>query len=204
MKLPWLFLLFSLLAISACGDSLDTRLHDGDIIFQTSRSAQSGAVQKATRSKYSHMGIIFFRDGEPYVFEASRNVRYTPLKEWVARGEGGHYVVKRLGNAEGVLTPEAVAKLRRAAATFQGKPYDLTFEWSDARIYCSELVWKVYERGLGLRIGRLQKLGEFDLSAPIVRAKMQERYGRDVPLEETVISPAEMFSFEGLVVVARQ
>jgi hypothetical protein len=29
----------------------------GDILFQTSKSAQSKAVQLATKSKYSHMGI---------------------------------------------------------------------------------------------------------------------------------------------------
>ena len=72
------------------------RPRDGDIIFHTSKSAQSIAIQKATNSKYSHMGIIFNRDGSPYVYEAVKTVRYTPLKKWIARGEDGHYVVKRL------------------------------------------------------------------------------------------------------------
>ena len=196
------FLVLSLLALCVCGDSLADQLRDGDIIFQTSRSAQSIAIQKATHSKYSHMGIVFFRDGDPYVFEAISIVQYTPLKKWVARGDGGHYVVKRLRDAPRILTSEAVAKLRQEAAKLQGKPYDLAFEWSDTRIYCSELVWKIYERGLGLRVGQLQKLRNFDLSDPIVRAKMKERYGKAIPMEEIVISPGEMFSFEGLAVVA--
>jgi hypothetical protein len=71
--------------------------------------------------------------------------------------------------------------LRQAARGFGGKPYDLTFEWSDDRIYCSELVWKIYERGLGIRIGRLQKLGDFDLSDPAVKAKIKERYRKSCP-----------------------
>jgi len=58
------------------------------------------AVQKATHSKYSHMGIVFFRDGDPYVYEAIQTVQYTPLKKWVARGDGGHYLVKRLRDGE--------------------------------------------------------------------------------------------------------
>ena len=202
MKKPLPFLILTLLALSACGDSLAGQLRDGDIIFHTSRSAQSVAIQKATHSRYSHMGIVFFRDGEPYVYEAIKTVQYTPLKKWVARGNGGHYVVKRLREVDRLLTPEGVAKLRQAATKLQGKPYDLTFEWSDARIYCSELVWKIYDRGLGLGVGRLQKLREFDLSDPIVKAKMKERYGNALPMEETVISPGEMFSFDGLVVVA--
>ena len=149
------------------------------------------------------MGIVFFRDGSPYVYEAITTVQYTPLKKWVARGDGGHYVVKRLRDADRLLTPEAITKLRQVAAKLLGKQYDLTFEWSDARIYCSELVWKIYERGLGLRVGRLQKLRDFDLSDPIVKAKMKERYGKAIPMEETVISPGEMFSFDGLAFVAK-
>jgi hypothetical protein len=202
MKKLLLILVLALLALSACGNSLAYQLRDGDTIFHTSRSAQSLAIQKATHSKYSHMGIVFLRDGEAYVYEAIKTVQYTPLKKWVARGDGGHYVVKRLRDADRVLTPDAVAKLRQAAAKFQGKPYDLTFEWSDARIYCSELVWKIYDRALGLRLGRLQKLREFDLSDPLVKTKMKERYGKKIPMEETVISPGEMFSFEGLSMVA--
>lgn len=202
MKKLFSTLLLTLLALSACGDTLADKLHDGDIIFQTSRSAQSLAIQKATHSKYSHMGIVFFRGGSPYVYEAIKTVQYTPFKKWVARGAGGHYVVKRLRDADHILTPDAIVKLRQAAAEFRGKPYDLTFEWSDARIYCSELVWKIYYRALGLRVGRLQKLREFDLSDPLVKAKMEERFGKTIPLEENVISPGEMFSFEGLDTVA--
>lgn len=201
-KLLSLFIL-PLVALIPCGDAFANQLQDGDIIFHSSRSAQSAAIQMATHSKYSHMGIVFFRHGAPYVYEAISTVQYTPLNKWVARGDGGHYVVKRLRNADTLLTPEAVSKLKQVAAKLEGKPYDLTFEWSDARIYCSELVWKIYERALGLRIGQLQKLRDFDLSGPIVKAKMQERYGEVPPMEETVISPAEMFSFAGLQVVVK-
>jgi len=198
------FAALSLLYLSGCGGSLAEQLRDGDIIFHTSQSAQSIAIQKATHSRYSHMGIIFFRDGSPYVYEAINTVRYTPLKKWIARGDGGHYVVKRLREADRILTTQAVGKLRQAASQFQGRPYDLTFEWSDKRIYCSELVWKIYDRGVGVHIGRLQKLRDFDLSDATVKAKMKERYGNDIPMEEAVISPGEMFSFEGLKVVAEQ
>jgi len=185
----------------AGNDSLAEQLRDGDIIFHTSRSEQSIAIQKATHSRFSHMGIIFFRDGDPYVYEAINTVQYTPFEKWIARGEGGHYVVKRLRDVDQILTAQGIAKLRQEAVKFQGRPYDLTFEWSDSRIYCSELVWKIYDRGLGVRIGRLQKLRDFDLSHAAVKAKMKERYGDNIPMEETVISPSEMFSFAGLTVV---
>jgi uncharacterized protein YycO len=165
-------------------------LRDGDIIFHTSRSAQSAAIQRATHSPYSHMGVVLYRDGKPFVFEAIATVRYTPLAKWIARGDGGHFVVKRL-NRE--LKPDEITRLRSAAKSYDGKPYDLFFEWSDSRIYCSELVWKMYRDSLAIEIGALQKLRQFDLTDPAVKAKMRERYGKDIPLDERVISPASMF-----------
>jgi uncharacterized protein YycO len=165
-------------------------LRDGDIIFHTSRSAQSAAIQRATHSPYSHMGVILYRDGKPFVFEAIATVRYTPLESWKARGDGGHYRVKRLKRP---LEPAELKKLRVAAKSYEGKPYDLYFEWSDERIYCSELVWKMYRDAMGIEIGELQELREFDLTDPAVKAKVHERYGKNVPLDERVISPASMF-----------
>lgn len=163
---------------------------NGDIIFHTSRSAQSVAIQRATHSRYSHVGIIFIREGQPHVFEAIATVRYTPLAKWTARGADSRYVVKRLKRG---LTHAQAARLRASAQRFAGKPYDLYFEWSDARIYCSELIWKMYSQTLGIELGELQKLREFDLADPAVKAKMRERYGTRVPLEEPVISPAAIY-----------
>lgn len=45
----------------ARGGSYEPR--NGDIVFQTSRSAQSVAIQKATRSPWSHLGIVYLRGG---------------------------------------------------------------------------------------------------------------------------------------------
>lgn len=165
-------------------------LRDGDLVFHTSRSAQSLAIQRATHSSYSHVGIVFHRQGKPFVLEAVATVRYTPLAQWVARGAGGKYVVRRLKSP---LDAKRSAALRTAAEKYAGRPYDLYFEWSSDRIYCSELVWKAYQDALGIEIGARQKLREFDLRDAEVKARMRERYGSRVPLDEPVISPAAMF-----------
>lgn len=193
LALPLSAALALLLYALPFGTSHAAALKDGDIVFHTSRSAQSVAVQRATGSRYSHMGIVLLRGGKPYVFEAVQTVRYTPLAQWTARGNGGHYVAKRQRNADALLTPGAIARLHAKTSDFEGRPYDLTFEWSDGRIYCSELVWKLYQRALGVRIGELQKIREFNLNDPAVRAKMRERYGDRVPMDEPVISPVAMF-----------
>jgi Permuted papain-like amidase enzyme, YaeF/YiiX, C92 family len=189
----------------ACANAprLESRLRDGDIIFHESRSSQSRAIQLATGSRYSHMGILFVQHGRWFVYEAVQPVKTTPLDDWIRRGKNGHFVVKRLRDTR-ALTPAVLARMRAAGEQYRGKSYDLYFEWSDDRIYCSELVWKIYQRGAGIEIGRMQKLREFDLSNPAVRAKMRERYGARVPFDEPVISPAAMFDSAKLIEVARR
>ncbi|MGW8306044.1 MAG: YiiX family permuted papain-like enzyme [Achromobacter pulmonis] len=191
------------LCLAARAAGAEPQVQTGDLVFQQSRSAQSLAIQQATHSPYSHMGMIVLRQGAPYVLEAAATVSYTPLASWAARGEDGKYVVKRLRDSAR-LTPEARDRLARTGAQYIGRPYDLVFGWSDDRIYCSELVWKTYQRALGVQIGALQPLKGFDLSAPAVRAKMQERYGKDIPWEEPIISPAAMFDSPLLTTVVER
>jgi hypothetical protein len=40
-------------------ETSDDEIQNGDIIFQPSQSKQSKAIQIATKSKYSHCGIIY-------------------------------------------------------------------------------------------------------------------------------------------------
>ncbi|MFD1872564.1 YiiX family permuted papain-like enzyme [Hymenobacter bucti] len=183
---------------------LAATLHEGDLIFHTSQSAQSQAIQLATHSPYSHCGLLYKTNGEWQVFEAVQPVKLTPLTRWVARGQGQHFVVKRLRDAQTALTPAALGRLRAAGQPMLGHKYDLAFEWSDERIYCSKLIWKVYDRGLHRQLGKLQQLRDFDLSHPAVRAKLRERYGAQLPLSEPVISPASIFSSPELVTVVRR
>ncbi len=180
---------------------LDTTLHEGDLIFHTSQSAQSQAIQLATHSPYSHCGLLHKSSGEWQVFEAVQPVKLTPLARWVARGQGQHFVVKRLRDAAKVLTPAVLERLRAEGQPLLGRGYDLAFNWSDKQIYCSELIWKVYDRGLHRQLGQLQKLRDFDLTNPAVQAKLRERYGQQLPLDEPVISPASIFDSAELVTV---
>ena len=115
----------------------------GDIIFQTDQSHQSKAVQLATHSRFSHVGIIFNTAEGIMVYEAVQPVRITPINEWIKGGKGGAYVVRRLKNSENILTKAAVQKMKAVGDKYLGKDYDAFFEWSDSRIYCSELVWKI-------------------------------------------------------------
>lgn len=176
-------------------------VEDGDIIFQTSKSSQSKAIQIATNSKYSHLGIIYKIDGNFFVYEAVQPVRLTPLKKWIDQGEKGHFVIKRLKNADEILTSAVKNKMKTEGEKYRGKDYDLYFEWSDDRIYCSELVWKIYKNAAGIEIGELQRLDEFNLNNKAVMQKMKERFGDNIPENEIVISPSSMFESENLITI---
>lgn len=177
---------------------------NGDIIFQTSNSGQSKAIQLATNSKYSHMGIIYINGGEPWVYEAVQPVKLTPFNDWIKRGDQNHYVVKRLKNSDNVLSESVLNKMKHTGEQFKGKPYDIHFEWSDDKIYCSELVWKIYKRAANIEIGQLEQLSDFNLNNEIVQLKLKERYGDNIPMNEKVISPAAMFNSDKLITIAEK
>lgn len=173
---------------------------EGDIIFQPSVSSQSLAIQIATRSKYSHCGIIAWRNGQPYVLEAIATVSLTPLLEWINRGVSGHYVLMRLKDPS-PLTPEALAAMRKDGEAMLGKPYDRFFQWSDDSIYCSELVWKIYERGAGITLVPLRAVRDYNLEDKVVMDKIRERFGDKLRLDEPVTAPSDLMASPLLEVV---
>ncbi len=179
-------------------------LKDGDIIFQTSHSGQSLAIQLATKSPYSHCGIIFFKNGKAQVLEAVQPVKVTPLSKWIKRGDGSHYVIKRLITHKEDLNPAVIKRMHSIGSELVGKNYDLYFGWNDDKIYCSELVWKIYKRGVGIEVGQLKKLKDFDLSSPVVKNILKKRYGNKIPYNETVISPEGIFNSNKLYTVVKK
>ncbi len=176
-------------------------LKEGDIIFQESRSRQSRALKLATRSRYTHVAILFKLKGEWYVEEAVQPVKYTVLSDFIRRGKNFHYAIKRLKNADEVMTADVVERMKRHGKTYLKKNYDLCFGWDDSRIYCSELVWKLYKEIPGVEVGKLERLKDFDLSSPLVKKILRERYGERIPYEEPVISPQSMFESDTLKTV---
>lgn len=184
--------------------AISSGFQNGDIIFQTSQSNQSKAIQLATKSKYSHIGIVYENNNKWFVYEAIQSVRLTPIKQWINRDKKRHYVVKRLKNASEVLNSATLTKMKKVGERFKGKNYDIYFEWSDDKLYCSELVWKIYKEATEIEIGNLEELKDFDLSHPLVKQKMKERYGDNIPLNEKVISPAAIFNSDKLITIVEK
>jgi uncharacterized protein YycO len=197
----FLIILF-LLPLQACGKEPDlSLLKEGDIIFHESRSAQSKAIMLATKSRYTHTGIIFKKNNSLYVLEAVQPVQVVPIRAFIRSGVNGHFVVKRLKNRKELLTEKNIGKMKKYGKKFIGRKYDIYFGWSNERIYCSELVWKIYKKTVGVEIGKLEKLEDFDLSHRYVKQFLKRRYGKRIPYKEKVISVSTMFHAPNLVTV---
>ena len=145
------------------------------------------------------MGIIYKEGKKYFVYEAIQPVQITKFEDWINRGENRKYVVKRLKYSDNYLTDKGIQKMKNIGKKYLGKDYDLRFEWSDDKIYCSELAWKIYKEAFNIEIGKLEKFGDFDLSNRTVQNKVKERYGSEIPKDELVITPDRMFKSKKLI-----
>lgn len=193
MKRSILFL-FAVIAICFGCAQNSANLKTGDILFITSASGQGKAIQLATKSKFTHVGIVFVEKGKTYVYHAVEPVMKSTLDEFLSYSSDGKFVAKRMKGA--VLNESTNEKMREMATGLLGKHYDIYFNWKDDEWYCSEFVWKLYERNYKTEVGKLRPLKDFDLSSDIVQKIMKKRYGKNIPYEEKMISPQDMFDSE--------
>ena len=162
-------------------------------MFHTSMTAQSDPIQLATNSPYSHVGIVYLDErGSPRVFEAIGPVLLTPWDDWVKRGKNGHALVMRLEDRAS-LSDQNIEHMQGVGREFLGKPYDGKFQWTDDRIYCSELVWKTYKRGADIELCPTSTASDLDLSDPEIQRLLKVRYGQEpIDMNEILVTPADL------------
>jgi Permuted papain-like amidase enzyme, YaeF/YiiX, C92 family len=165
-------------------------LREGDILFTSSERGQGEAIIAATGSPYTHCGVVFEREGKLMVLEAVQPVRVSTLAAFMANGRKEHFVAKRLKTP---VKPEAYRKARAWATAQVGRDYDLRFGWDDAKLYCSELVWKIYQKA-GVELCAPKRFRDYDLQRPAVRRIIDQRYGgmHRMPLDEKVVAPSDL------------
>lgn len=176
-------------------------LREGDIVFSSSERGQGEAIIAATGSTHTHCGIVVRRDGRLVVLEAVQPVGVVSLEAFIARGKPERFLARRL------KTPPDLAKLKAASAWGEsqiGRNYDARFLWGDEQLYCSELVWKIYQRA-GVELCPLRRFRDYDLNKPSVRKIIDERFGGmdRLPLDEKVVAPSDLAASPLLVDVAK-
>ena len=150
--------------------------NQGDILFQESKSNQSKYIKAATNSRYTHCGIIYKKDGKDYVLEASNVVKLTPVQEWINRGVGKHVKVRKC----------PIKDFKIDLKKYIGKPYDTSFRWTDDKMYCSELVYKIYADN-GIKLCKLRKVNDYKVG------KFKEYLKkRAISFNELVVAPSDL------------
>jgi uncharacterized protein YycO len=184
--------LFAILLSTGFVSKSEKPLKNGDIVFIVNPSGQGKAIQLATKSKYTHVGIVLIENGKTMVYHAVEPVSKNTFEEFVDMSADGKYYIKRLKN-QSLLTETALKKMLTEAKSQLGTHYDLAFNWGDDQLYCSEFVWKLYNHAMGIEVGKLRPLKDFDLTNPAVKQKLTERYGKNIPMDEKMISPGDMY-----------
>ncbi len=176
-------------------------LREGDIVFSSSARGQGEAIIAATGSPYTHCGIVFEKDGALMVLEAVQPVRVTPLRDFIAHGDPAHFIAKRLRRP---VAPADYREARSWAARQVGRDYDIRFGWGDDRLYCSELVWKIFQKA-GVELCAPRRFRDYQLERPAVRKIIEERFGgmERVPMDEKVVAPSDLAASALLVDVPR-
>lgn len=162
-----------------------SEVREGDVIFQTSQSQQSPLIQIGTRSKITHCGIIVMRGGKPYVLETLKTLVLTPLDKFIARGEDGKYWIKR----------SSKENINIKYAKYLGRPYDLAFKFDNGRFYCSELVYDIYQKQLGIQLAEPRQVKDYLIlftdRLPKLKRAMKRR---GISKEQYAIAPVDIFN----------
>jgi hypothetical protein len=183
-------------------ETIPFALRDGDIVFSGSAFGQGAAIIAATGSPFTHCGVVFQQDGRWMVIEAVQPVGVATLEDFMARGRKEVFTARRLKTT---IAPEAFQKAREWAAAQIGRDYDLRFGWDDKKLYCSELVWKIYQQA-GIELCPPRRFRDYDLQRPEVRKMIEKRYGSmdRLPMDEKVVAPSDLAASKLLIEVPRQ
>ncbi|MEO6052836.1 MAG: YiiX/YebB-like N1pC/P60 family cysteine hydrolase [Chthoniobacterales bacterium] len=180
---------------------LSYRPHEGDIVFQSIPKCDLvDAIEGATHSPYSHCGVVLREHDQWVVIAAISEVRETPLLRWIQRGRGAGFAVYRLKPSYTASIPE----FKKHLVGYLGLPYDYDYDMSDKEIYCSELVYKAFNKTTGEQMGKLEKLSDLDWKPYADYIKSIQ--ANNLPLDRVMITPKslseapqiELYSRKGL------
>jgi len=174
-------------------------LHEGDIVFIRSASAQAPAIAEVMGSSWTHVGVAVMRDSKWFIAETAATVSLTPPADFLGKSRDGEFIVKRLKKWASRPAKNDLARLKEWLFSNIGKKYDIYFEWSDAALYCSEYVWKAYYSALPEHpaLSKPQKFSELNVTGPLARQLIDKRYkaaGKNINMDELIVTPVALLN----------
>ena len=178
------FILFimSMLLLAGCGNSIDVAdIQEGDVVFIESQSSQSPYIKVGTMSKWTHCGVVVNTPQGMKVLEASKTVRLTPFAKFIGSAKNENWMVKRPKRK----LPEPISYSK-----YLGMPYDLEFKFNNGKMYCSELVWLIYQ-DQGIVLCKPRKVSSFICTRiPRVKKLMLKRH---ISMDQTAVAPVDLY-----------
>jgi len=160
---------FGILACMVCslpdafGESISPQaLRPGDVLLQPLNCWACTLIEEEEKTRFSHIGVVIATTPEVRVAEAYGKVRAVSLSSFDSKTERGQTIlVLRFRNL--ALQKRLLDESSRLKALYQsdfdGAEYDSAFRWNNfdasgrERLYCSELVTKLFQAFAGVEIG---------------------------------------------------
>ncbi|MFV0346017.1 MAG: YiiX/YebB-like N1pC/P60 family cysteine hydrolase [Bacteroidales bacterium] len=203
-----IIMVWSLICLSCNAQSETQKLKTGDLLFQAAGSSSlSQAIDKVTQTDsathYSHVGIAKVKDdGSVVVLHASieGGTCEVSLNDFLnPKGKTVQTVLYRLKKKWQNTIPDAVIK----AEGMLGKPYNFSYVLSDSSHYCSEFIYKAFEKDSVFELNPMTfkdpKTGEF------LQGWVQhyQNLGIEIPEEKLGCNPNGMAASDKLECLGR-
>ncbi len=207
---------FSSLSYATDCERIESRLHEGDIIFLGLDSPFFKRVARATNSWVSHVGFAMRSiQGQWIVYESKIPFSTkTPLCQYLKRAAPGEIAVRRF---MGELTDEDLKEIRAEAEARLGILYHQGFNYDSTRQFCSKYVHDVFAMALSRR-GRAVQIGVVETFADVLaRAKRELNAGEyenllsfwqtwflpvgGIPFDRRTITPHSLLIDDDLVTI---
>ena len=157
-----------------------SQFQTGDLLFVRGMSWRSRIVLliNGGGSDFSHVGLVWRRNGRPFVIHATPTssdkpegggVMVDPLRKFLSTKHVLQAALYRVKDRKGDIAKRAAATAQRYAA--QALPFDHEFDAStSSKLYCTELIWRAY------REAELNLLSTFSESAsdPLLPAALSQ------------------------------
>lgn len=178
----WFFLIILAIVSASCCNNVDVdTLQEGDIVFIESRSAQSPYIKVGTMSKWTHCGVVVNTPEGMKVLEASKTVRLTPFAQFIGAAKREHWCVRR---------PKQTLHTSIQYQKYLGLPYDLEFKFDNGKMYCSELVWLIYNEQ-GIELCKPRKVSSFLMTR--IPKVMKLINDRNISMEQVAVAPVDIY-----------
>ena len=146
------FLTFLFLVISSSA-SAKAFFHTGDVILQPLDCYLCSMIEAEESTPYSHIGLVVVdRDNQIRVIESYKKVAIVSLGEFLSKTEVGQKPLV-IRTYETFNQKNFTHELLNFYYTkFDALPYDPEFSMDDEKLYCSELVMKILNPFLSVKI----------------------------------------------------